>query len=820
MNVVIQTKEHSVQQREKTSAHICMHVRGSARTDERVLREAKALEQQGIAVTIVDMEQERTRPTEELVNNIRLRHTFPPIRPFLPRLKLWRIVDRVYSHLWNTGRLLNVKADAYHAHDWTALPACYIASRWHRKPLIFDAHELPLSELDEAHWTQWRPLFSVLLAKIMPHCAGIITVSPPIAGEIRRYYTPSCPVTLVRNMHRYTQVPHSNRIRELLGLSSQVRIALYQGNMQPNRGLDRIVRVASFLDPDIVIVLMGRAYGDTLVQLESLIEQEHVADRVKIIPPVAHTDLLNWTTSADIGLILYRPEQSLNVQWCLPNKLFEYIMAGLPILATQLDAVSELLHQYHTGHIVPSLAPEAIADAINRMLANKEALATMKHNALEAAQSDLCWETEQQQLIALYRKILDKRLSVCVPITGFPISGGMHGVLAGVAQVMRDRWTLTYLTQHRGPESEEFNIEQFGHKWSHPWQFPSVWLYSFAGFWKLMKLLRRDSSIQLLLPQDGVFTGAFTALVGKMLGRRVVCMDHGSVTLLNSAAYRKERQDALKQYIWPRRVFASLRLACYWHSLRLLARIATRYADHFLIAGDEVAEVYQRQLSVRQERITRYAYTIDVTRFTPPDRETRNNVRATYGYSPETVLITLINRLAPEKGLFQAVEGIETALATLNAEMRQRVKILIAGNGPLRTALEDEIRRRGLESTCSLYGNANSDEVRGLLAITDIFLYSGTRGTNYSMAVLEAMAAGCAVIASTSPQSNATLLAEERGIAVTPGSSSEIADAILHLCNNPGLIATMGQAARAYVAHHHSAAALQQALLKASSSAR
>lgn len=413
--------------------------------------------------------------------------------------------------------------------------------------------------------------------------------------------------------------------------------------------------------------------------------------------------------------------------------------------------------------------------------------------------------------------IKDKRLSVCVPITGFPIAGGMRGVLAGVAQVMRDQWTLIYLTQHRGPESEEFNIEQFGHKWSHPWQFPSVWLYCFAGFWKLVKLLRRDPSIKLLLPQDGVFTGAFTALAGKIMGRRVVCMDHGSVTLLSSAIYRRERLNELKTYAWPRRVLARLRLACYSQSLRLLARIATRYADHFLVAGDEVAEVYQRQLGVYSERITRYTYTVNVSRFTSPDRETRNSLRAVHGFSSNTILITLINRLAPEKGLFQALEGIEAAVATVTPELRQRVNMLIVGDGPLRATLEDEIQRRGLENICHLYGNASPAEVVDLLAITDIFLYSGTRGTNYSMAVLEAMAAGCAVIASTSPQSNATLLAENRGIAVTPGNASEIADAILRLCNNPDLITRMGQGARVYVAQYHSAEALQQRLLQAAS---
>ena len=130
------------------------------------------------------------------------------------------------------------------------------------------------------------------------------------------------------------------------------------------------------------------------------------AERIKIIPPVAYSELLEWTTSADVGLILYPPNYSLNVKMCLPNKLFEYVMAGLPILATQLDAVSEILQQYRIGRVIPSLTPSTIATDINRLLADTGALAVMRRSALEAAQGDLCWETEQRQLIAVYTKFL------------------------------------------------------------------------------------------------------------------------------------------------------------------------------------------------------------------------------------------------------------------------------------------------------------------------------------------------------------------------------------------------------------------------------
>lgn len=413
---------------------------------------------------------------------------------------------------------------------------------------------------------------------------------------------------------------------------------------------------------------------------------------------------------------------------------------------------------------------------------------------------------------------------ICVQITGFPIAGGMRGVLAGVAQVMSDQWQLSYLTHHKGQGAEGLEIEVFGRGIASPWLFPGVWLYCMAGWGKLFSLLRHGSGYSLFLPQDGVFTGAFAALLGKMAGVRVVCMDHGTATWfenpslswLDNPTLRKEWMRSLKTSSWQRRILFRLLLVLYWPSVRLLERVATRCIDQFLIAGDEVEDVYRKDLGVHPSRIIRYAYMVDVARFTLPDRASRVSMRAEQGIAEDAILITLINRLSPEKGLDCAVEGITSVLSALPPDVQRCVRVLIAGVGPLRSQVEADIRRHGLDSVCSLWGEANPAEVVMLLGISDIFLYSGTRGTNYSMAVLEAMAAGCAVVASVAPRSNAKLLAEGRGIAVMPGNAMEIGTALTRLCGDLTLCRQMGQMAREYVAQYHSAPMLKRNLLRAS----
>ena len=206
---------------------------------------------------------------------------------------------------------------------------------------------------------------------------------------------------------------------------------------------------------------------------------------------------------------------------------------------------------------------------------------------------------------------------------------------------------------------------------------------------------------------------------------------------------------------------------------------------------------------------------VDADRFTPPDKESRTKLRAEHGIPADAIIITLINRLSPEKGLHLAIEGIAQALSALPPDVRMRVKVLIAGDGPLRSQVEADIKGHGLDLVCRLWGEAAPSDVVTLLAISDIFLYSGTRGTNYSMAVLEAMAAGCAVIATTRPLSNAKLLAEGRGISIPAGDVEQICEALARLVNDPELCRQMGHLARNYVTTQHNALVLKRALMRA-----
>jgi glycosyltransferase involved in cell wall biosynthesis len=386
---------------------VCMHVLGVARTDERVMREATALAQAGMDVTIIDVEKDSARPRVETFRGVRLKHVLAPSWYKGSRNKLWSLLRILASMLRFAMTVIRTDADVYHAHDDLAFPACYFAATLRGRRLVLDAHELPLAN---PNLGKLGPLASVahgFIRLAVSRANGVITVSAPIAREISRRYGGPTPV-LVRNVPLYhPPIAASSELRDHLNLPPEAHIALYQGGLRANRSLDILVRAAPFLAAGNVIVLMGD--GDQEKSLRALVTSLNVADGVLITPAVPYDTLLRWTASADLGMIIYRPTYSLNVRYCLPNKLFEYMMAGVPTLSSSLDAVAETITTYDTGRVVSSLEPEAVAAAINEILADEGARKGMRENGWRAAREEFRWDIEQQRLLHLYEQVAAPR---------------------------------------------------------------------------------------------------------------------------------------------------------------------------------------------------------------------------------------------------------------------------------------------------------------------------------------------------------------------------------------------------------------------------
>lgn len=412
---------------------------------------------------------------------------------------------------------------------------------------------------------------------------------------------------------------------------------------------------------------------------------------------------------------------------------------------------------------------------------------------------------------------LQQSLNVCLPVAAFPSMGGVNTAIDGIAQVTQDIWQIEYLTQHVGPHAGNYIVHRFGNRKTDSWLFPHVWLYFLAGLAKLLALLHQGSVYDVLLPQDGVFTSAFAGLAGKLAGVRVVCVDHGNIVALRNPFYRAERLRHLMTLPWYRSLPHRVLLKVYWPSLWIFARLSARLVDHFLIpgaAGDGVEEMLE-ELGIPSSRVTRTCNSIDIERHVIPDSAERARIRQAQGIAADAIVITMVCRLAPEKGIGIALAAFDLALSELAPELRARVCFLIVGDGPMRGQIEDMIAKRGMHGVCWLWGEASSAEVITLLGISDIFLYTSWRGTGYPLAILEAMASACAVVASTEPHGNAQMLADGRGLTVPVGNVAQTKKALLSLIQNLDECERMGLRARDYVARQQNPALLRRALIRA-----
>jgi glycosyltransferase involved in cell wall biosynthesis len=393
---------HSV----KEPIKICMYY--AHWTDPRVMRDATALAEAGHLVTVVDVVSDVTKPAEEDIHGVHFKHIFMPSYFTPTRFKLWFLVKLVIITIRGIIQLLKVQTDIYHAHVERAIPACYVAARLRNRPFIVDTPELTLTDPTYARWSRLNFLVRRLIRHMVSYSAGYITASPLYFQELSKLFGAK-EMTLILNVPPYQVVAKNDRLRQHLNLGPEVRIALYQGYLQHDRQLDRFVRAATFLESSVVIMFLGSGPEEIVWELKSLIASEGVVDRVKIVSAVPYDELLEWTASANIGLTAAAPDQSLNNRLCLPNKFFEYLMAGLPVLSLQYDAIAEMIKRYDVGKVISSVAPQDIGVAINEMLADHEGLARMSSNALAVARQEFYWEKESLKLLHLYDEILSKR---------------------------------------------------------------------------------------------------------------------------------------------------------------------------------------------------------------------------------------------------------------------------------------------------------------------------------------------------------------------------------------------------------------------------
>ena len=376
---------------------------------------------------------------------------------------------------------------------------------------------------------------------------------------------------------------------------------------------------------------------------------------------------------------------------------------------------------------------------------------------------------------------------ICVCATGYPVAGGVSSVLDELLPLLEEEAEVDVLAW-RGDQRRP-GVRHFPGRWRSPHRFPTVVLYVLAGAVQLYRLHRRRAFTHLL-PQDGTSTAAYCLLVGALFGIPVTIMDHGTAWTVGSDDYWRHRRPQASRPVGRALDRIHRRL------LGRLAALGARRCRRLLLVGDEVVQAYTGALGADEAKVSRYLYPLDASRF--PARGARD---------PDSPLVVgTVGRLTAEKATGQLVEA---ALAALDRTGVRGV-VRVAGDGPERPSLEAAY---GDERRVRCVGALDRHEVAAFLSEVDVFVYAGRQGTNLSMAVMEAMAAGCAVVASTAPASNAWLLAEGRGAPVPPGDGAALERAVARFLMDPGLRRSAALRARDFVSDRCSTAAVKAAVL-------
>jgi len=288
--------------------------------------------------------------------------------------------------------LLFCKADRFLANDLDTLMAVYYAGRLRRKPVIYDSHEYFTEVPELVHRPGVQRIWERMEAHIFPKLNRVYTVNDSIARIYQEKY--GVTVGVVRNLPmEYRKEPERGTLPETF---TGYPVILYQGAINIGRGLEEIIRAMCHL-PDMRLIIAGD--GDIRKDLEILVLRLGVGDRVYLTGRIPFENLAWYTRQATIGISIEQ-DIGLNYKYALPNKLFDYMQAGLPVLASDLPEIRRVVEDAQFGIIIGRFDPVYLADTIRTMIQDTDQMMHWHENALKSFPR-YTWESQENILLNL-----------------------------------------------------------------------------------------------------------------------------------------------------------------------------------------------------------------------------------------------------------------------------------------------------------------------------------------------------------------------------------------------------------------------------------
>jgi glycosyltransferase involved in cell wall biosynthesis len=292
--------------------------------------------------------------------------------------------------------LLRSRIDVFVANDLDTLPANYLASRIKRKLLVYDSHEY-FTEVPELIGRPFvKAIWIGLEQLLVPKVDAAYTVCDSIAEVYRDLY--KIDFKVIRNLP--VCIENRNPVH-LTKMQDQSKIILYQGALNMGRGIEAAIRAMVHME-GAELWLAG--YGDITDQLKELVEELRLESKVKFLGRLPLYLLQEVTHRADLGISL-EEDLGLNYRFALPNKLFDYIQARVPVLVSNLPEMKKIVEHYKIGLIADTHQRKELAELMKTALFDQEKRKVWKQN-LQIAAKELCWENEEEILKQVYQRFL------------------------------------------------------------------------------------------------------------------------------------------------------------------------------------------------------------------------------------------------------------------------------------------------------------------------------------------------------------------------------------------------------------------------------
>jgi glycosyltransferase involved in cell wall biosynthesis len=327
------------------------------------------------------------------------------------RIKTWFNRSALFYAEFNIRlfiRLLHQKPDIFLGNDLDVMPATMLSARIRKKPIVYDSHEFFLGMAGMDKKPIRRNIWNYIQTRVFARLKYMYTVSDSIRNLYGKIYHEK--LFVVRNLPLKNQdnaILTSEEMNRLRSIEEKIpenkHLLIFQGaGINESRGAEELVLSMQFLDAaDYHLLIIGG--GDVFPKLEKMIEQYHLREKITLIPKLPFTLLGRLTRKAQLGISIDK-SSVLNHKYSLPNKLFEYLHASVPVLASRLIEQERIINQFEVGDFIDDYQPEHIAKKIREIFANPEQLNRWKQNTCKVRET-LNWENESKIVIDIFKQV-------------------------------------------------------------------------------------------------------------------------------------------------------------------------------------------------------------------------------------------------------------------------------------------------------------------------------------------------------------------------------------------------------------------------------